>query len=73
VTQAAIHSFSFDQDGVEGIPTGRHWLDVAEELEKQPPEMKKRFEENYFRYWKSNEQTHVKGRFHYALICGQKI
>ncbi len=72
VTRANVHSFSFDQDGMEGIPTGRHWLDMAEELEKQRSELKKRFEENYFRYWKGKEQTHVKGRFHYALICGQK-
>ncbi len=73
VTRGDVHSFSFDQDGMDGIPTGRHWLDVAEELEKQPAEMKQRFEENYFHYWKNNDQTHVKGRFCCALICGQKM
>ena len=72
VTRADVHKVSFDQDGMEGIPTGRHWLEAAEELERKPPEMKKRFEENYFRFWKSGDQTHVKGHFYFALICGEK-
>ncbi len=72
VTRADVHRVSFDQDGMEGIPTGRHWLEAAEELERKPPEMKKRFEENYFRFWKSGDQTHVKGHFNFALICGEK-
>jgi len=25
VTRADVHKVSFDQDGMEGIPTGRHW------------------------------------------------
>jgi len=72
VTRADLHRVSFDQDGMEGIPTGRHWLEAAEELERKPPEMKKRFEENYFRFWKSGDQIHVKGHFNFALICGEK-
>ena len=72
VTRADVHKVPFDQDGMEGIPTGRHWLEAAGELETKPPEMKKRFEENYFRSWKSGDQTHVKGHFYFALICGEK-
>ncbi|HEX9879930.1 MAG TPA: methyltransferase domain-containing protein [Candidatus Binatia bacterium] len=73
VTRSDVHRVSFDQDGMEGIPTGRHWLEAAEEVERQPADMKKRFEENYFRFWKSGDKTHVKGSFQYALICGEKI
>ncbi len=72
MTRADVHRVSFDQDGMEGIPTGRHWLEAAEELERKPPEMKKRFEENYFQFWKSGDKTHVKGHFNFALICGEK-
>ena len=71
MTRADVHEAPFDQDGMEGIPTGRHWLEAAEALETKP-EMRKRFEENYFQFWKNGDQTHVKGRFHFALICGEK-
>ncbi len=72
ITRADVHRVSFDQDGMEGIPTGRHWLEAAEELERKLPEMEKRFQENYFRFWKNGDQTHVKGHFNFALICGEK-
>ncbi|NIO09361.1 MAG: methyltransferase domain-containing protein, partial [Deltaproteobacteria bacterium] len=72
VTRSDVHQAPFDQDGMDGIPTGRHWLEAAEELAAKP-EMKKRFEENYFQFWRSGDKTHVKGRFHFALICGEKI
>ena len=72
VTRVDVHEVPFDQDGMEGIPTGRHWLEAAEELERKSPEMKKRFEEDYFRFWKSGDQNHVKGHFNFALICGER-
>ncbi|MFQ5903921.1 MAG: class I SAM-dependent methyltransferase, partial [Candidatus Binatia bacterium] len=55
IKRADLHSFSFDQDGMEGIPTGRHWLEVAEELQGGRDEMRERFEKNYFQYRKKGE------------------
>ena len=72
VNRADVHAVSFDQDGMEGIPTGRHWLEAAEELAKKSREMKERFEQHYFRFWKSGDKTHVQGKFQFALICGEK-
>jgi ubiquinone/menaquinone biosynthesis C-methylase UbiE len=64
--------YSFDQDGMEGIPTGRHWLEVAEEIEVEAPELARRMRENYFVWEMRGESVHVKGSFSYALICGLK-
>ncbi len=72
LTRADVHSVSFDQDGMEGIPTGRHWLEVADAMEKKSAEMKGRFAENYFRTRKVGEKTHVRGNLQYALICGER-
>ncbi len=71
ITRDDLHSFSFDQVGMEGIPTGRHWLEVAEGLEGESDEMGKRFKEIYFRYQKECKGVYVKGRFSYAMICGE--
>ena len=73
ITRAELHTFSFDQDGMEGIPTGRHWLEAAEHLQKESVELKRRFEENYLFYEKQGEKTHVRGSFGYALVCGDKV
>lgn len=72
VIRADLHAFSIDQDGMEGIPTGRHWLEIAEQMQEESPEIKRRFEERYFRYEKRGEKTHVQGSFVYALVCGEK-
>jgi ubiquinone/menaquinone biosynthesis C-methylase UbiE len=71
ITRDDLHSFSFDQVGMEGVPTGRHWLEVAEGLEGKSDEMRKRFKENYFQYQKKDKGIHVKGSFSYAVICGE--
>jgi len=65
-------SFPVDQDGMEGIPTGRHWLEVAEQLQSEPAELRRRFEERYFRYEKRGDQVRVRGHFHFALVSGEK-
>jgi hypothetical protein len=57
---------------MEGIPTGRHWLEVAEELEEKSADMMKRFAKHYFRNWKVGDKVHVKGNLQYALICGER-
>ena len=73
----AVASFRFeqegavDQDGTEGIPTGRHWLEVANELERRPAELRERFAERYFRYEKAGHRFHISGGFHYGLIAGE--
>jgi ubiquinone/menaquinone biosynthesis C-methylase UbiE len=72
IAMAALHRYSFDQAGMEGIPTGRHWLEVAEEAEIESEQLKKRLEENYLQVRKSGESAHVKGTFSYALVCGEK-
>ncbi len=72
VSRTDVHSVSFDQDGMEGLPTGRHWLEVAEELEEKSADMMERFEKHYFRSWKVGDKAHVKGSLQFALICGEK-
>jgi ubiquinone/menaquinone biosynthesis C-methylase UbiE len=72
IARANVATYSFDQEGMDGIPTGRHWLEVAEELEVEAPELAQRLKENYFTWHKHGDVAHVKGSFSYALICGQK-
>lgn len=72
VVRANALKYPFDQDGMDGIPTGRHWLEAAEELQLEAPALAQRLRENYF-VWESRGATvHVKGAFSYALICGEK-
>lgn len=72
IVRADLHSFAVDQEGMEGIPTGRHWLEVAVQMEHDPPEIRRRFEEKYFRYEKAGEKLRVKGSFGFAIVCGEK-
>ncbi len=71
ITRDDLHSFSFDQVGMGGIPTGPHWLEVAEGLDGKSGAMRKRFKESYFQYQKRGDGFHVKGSFNYAIICGE--
>ncbi len=72
VVHADLHAFSVDQQGMDGIPTGRHWLKVAEQLQGDPAELKRRFEERFFRYEKRGDEVRVRGNFYYALVSGEK-
>jgi ubiquinone/menaquinone biosynthesis C-methylase UbiE len=72
IPRTNILSFSFNQEGMDGIPTGRHWLEAAEELETQAPELADRLRKNYFTWHRHDDHVHVKGSFSYALICGVK-
>lgn len=72
VVRSDLHTYSVDQEGMDGIPTGRHWLEIAEQMQDEPPELKRRFEEKYFRYETKGDRTHVRGGFAYALVCGEK-
>jgi ubiquinone/menaquinone biosynthesis C-methylase UbiE len=72
IPRTSILSYSFNQEGMDGIPTGRHWLEAAEELEKEAPELAERMKKNYFTWHKHDDHVHVKGSFSYALICGVK-
>lgn len=72
VARADLLAFSVDQDGMDGIPTGRHWLEVAEQMQDESSELKRRFAEKYFRYEKKGDKVHVQGKFAYALVCGEK-
>jgi ubiquinone/menaquinone biosynthesis C-methylase UbiE len=65
-------SFLVDQEGMDGIPTGRHWLEVAEQLQNDPAELRRRFEERYFRYEKRGDTVRVRGNFYFALVSGEK-
>jgi ubiquinone/menaquinone biosynthesis C-methylase UbiE len=71
-TFAEIHRLSFDQKTPEGIPTARHWVDAAAELESQPDDVKRRFEENYFRYIKEGEDYRITGSLSYATVWATK-
>jgi ubiquinone/menaquinone biosynthesis C-methylase UbiE len=72
VPRCNVLSFSFNQEGMDGIPTGRHWLEAALELEKEAPELAGRMKKNYFTWHSHGDHTHVKGSFSYALITGVK-
>jgi len=72
VPRTNILSYSFNQEGMDGIPTGRHWLETALEIEKENPELAERMRKNYFTWHSHGDHTHVKGSFSYALITGVK-
>lgn len=70
--RADVHAFSVDKDGTEGIPTGRHWLEIAKEFQTTPPELQRRFEEKYFRCEMRGDHPHIRGTFAFALVAGEK-
>lgn len=72
VPRSNILSYSFNQEGMDGIPTGRHWLEAALEIEKESPELAERMKKNYFSWHSHGDHTHVQGGFSYALITGVK-
>ena len=72
IPRTNVLAYSFNQEGMDGIPTGRHWLEAAEELEREAPELAERLKKNYFTWHKHGDHAHVKGSFSYALICGVK-
>ena len=72
VVRADLLTFSVDQEGMDGIPTGRHWLEIAEQMREESPNIRQRFAEKYFRHEKKGDKTHVQGSFEYALVCGEK-
>jgi ubiquinone/menaquinone biosynthesis C-methylase UbiE len=72
IARSDVPKYSFDQEGMEGIPTGRHWLEAAEEIENQFPELAQRMRERYFVWERRGDTVHVKGAFSYGLICAQK-
>jgi len=72
VPRTNILSYSFNQEGMDGIPTGRHWLETALEIENENPELAERMKKNYFTWHSHGDHTHVKGSFSYALITGVK-
>jgi ubiquinone/menaquinone biosynthesis C-methylase UbiE len=72
IPRTNILSYSFNQEGMDGIPTGRHWLEAAHELEKEAPELAERMKKNYFTWHAHGDHSHVKGSFSYALITGVK-
>lgn len=72
IPRSNVLTYSFNQEGMDGIPTGRHWLEAAEELEREAPELAERMKKNYFTWHRHDDHVHVKGSFSYALICGVK-
>jgi ubiquinone/menaquinone biosynthesis C-methylase UbiE len=72
VPRTNVLSYSFNQEGMDGIPTGQHWLETALELEETAPELAERMKKNYFTWHSHGDHAHVKGSFSYALITGVK-
>jgi ubiquinone/menaquinone biosynthesis C-methylase UbiE len=72
IPRTNVLSYSFSQEGMDGIPTGQHWLEAAEELETEAPELAARLKKNYFTWHRHDDHVHVKGSFSYALVCGVK-
>jgi SAM-dependent methyltransferase len=67
-----VHTFEVDQEGMGGVPTGRHWLDVGKEFEKESPLARGRFEESYFRHQIKGDSVRVQGKFSFALISAAR-
>ncbi len=72
IPRTNVLSYAFNQEGMDGIPTGRHWLEVAEELEREAPDLAERMKKSYFIWHRHDDHVHVKGSFSYGLICGVK-
>ncbi len=72
VPRTNVVSYSFNQEGMDGIPTGRHWLEAALEVEKEAPDLAERMKKTYFTWHSHGDHAHVKGSFSYALITGVK-
>jgi len=72
VPRSNVLSYAFNQEGMDGIPTGQHWLEAALELEKEAPELAERLKKNYFSWHSHGDHAHVKGSFSYVLITGVK-
>jgi ubiquinone/menaquinone biosynthesis C-methylase UbiE len=72
IARATVANHAFDQEGMDGVPTGPHWLEAAEELEVEAPELAKRMKETYFTWHKHGDTAHVKGSFPYALILAER-
>jgi ubiquinone/menaquinone biosynthesis C-methylase UbiE len=72
IPRTNVLSYSFNQEGMDGVPTGRHWLEAALELDKEAPELAERMKKNYFTWHAHGDHAHVKGSFSYALITGVK-
>jgi ubiquinone/menaquinone biosynthesis C-methylase UbiE len=72
IARSDLPKYFFDQDGMDGVPMGRHWLEVAEETENQSPALAQRMREKYFVWERHGEMVHVRGSFSYGLICAQK-
>lgn len=72
VRSAERYAFAVDQEGTEGIPTGRHWIEVVDELERRPGELRERFKQRYFDYTREGDRFHIRGKFNYGLVCGER-
>jgi ubiquinone/menaquinone biosynthesis C-methylase UbiE len=72
IPRTNVLSYSFNQEGMDGVPTGRHWLEAAEELETEAPELAQRMKKNYFTWHRHDDHVHIKGSFSYGLIGAVK-
>src|SRR5262249_43821678 len=63
--RAKVATYAFDQEGMDGIPTGAHWLEVAAEFEAEAPELADRLKATYFTWHKHGEALHVSGSLPY--------
>lgn len=72
IIRADLHIVSFDQESLDGIPTGRHWLEAAEQIQRGAHEMRERFAQNYFRYDSVGGRVNVNGTLSFALVCGER-
>ncbi len=60
VPRKSVISYPFNQEGMDGIPTGRHWLEAALELEKEAPELAERMKKNYFSWHAHGDQPRAR-------------
>ncbi|MBI2372045.1 MAG: methyltransferase domain-containing protein [Deltaproteobacteria bacterium] len=63
-----VYRLYFDQEGPEGIPMGPHWVEVARALQSGAPQLKARFEADYFTCTETRHALRLRGELSFALV-----
>ena len=67
------YSFSYNQEGMDGIPMGVHWLQAYELLwRKEGEKLMGKFEDNYFAFRDWKGKLMVKGKMTWVIIKAVK-
>jgi ubiquinone/menaquinone biosynthesis C-methylase UbiE len=72
LARTEVHPFAIEQDGLDGVPTGRHWLEIAEGIAARPKQVRERFEQRFFRWERRGGVLHVGGTFLFGLVSARR-